>query len=352
MKRKLNPLPLKSSNRRVLRRGAGFTLVELLVVIGIIALLISILLPALSKAQKAARSLVCLANLRSICQAMNIYASQNKGYFPGGGSSSAAGMANDENNFPNLCQIWDWQSPIADTMGFDFNHGSAISDRTDRYVRLSTLKAFTCPENQYTAIAFGTSVVHVPTGPMISYNTAAAFQYLPTPSNGSADDIITGKFVSNPGGYSPKLTSVGSPARKIYVADGSRYSNYATPPDVDLNVYGTQGGAYSDYGAYSAFSKSWDRKIVPGNGGGGIVGWDGRVHAYRHGPTQTGSAGGTWRFNAGFFDGHAEAMDDLTGANPELWLPTGAKVASWSTEAWPDVVSRWPANSGSDYVSP
>jgi prepilin-type N-terminal cleavage/methylation domain-containing protein/prepilin-type processing-associated H-X9-DG protein len=62
--------------------GEGFTLVELLVVVGIIAVLIGILLPSLAKARESARRTACLSNLRQIHQTFVIYANENKERVP------------------------------------------------------------------------------------------------------------------------------------------------------------------------------------------------------------------------------------------------------------------------------
>ncbi len=69
----------------------GFTLVELIIVIGIIALLIALLFPSLRRAQSAARRVRCMANQRQLVTAWHLYAREFRGYiplaYPDGGAS-------------------------------------------------------------------------------------------------------------------------------------------------------------------------------------------------------------------------------------------------------------------------
>ena len=88
---------------KIAKTRKGFTLVELLVVIGIIALLISILLPALSKATESARTIACLSNLKQIAMANFNYAANNKGVsVPASYRSGSFGAYGDAEQWPVL----------------------------------------------------------------------------------------------------------------------------------------------------------------------------------------------------------------------------------------------------------
>lgn len=81
--------PYLSSKEIVMRnKKNAFTLIELLVVIGIIFVLASFLAPALLRAKEQANRASCLANIRSLGQAMQIYANENDDRFSVGGSGS------------------------------------------------------------------------------------------------------------------------------------------------------------------------------------------------------------------------------------------------------------------------
>jgi type II secretory pathway pseudopilin PulG len=101
---------MSSNVQRSSRRPGAFTLVELLVVIGIIAVLIGLLLPALNKARESARQVQCLSNMKQLANAMLQYCNDNRGHVAGRGGNNTECMANLVGGVfvQGTSSTWDW----------------------------------------------------------------------------------------------------------------------------------------------------------------------------------------------------------------------------------------------------
>jgi prepilin-type N-terminal cleavage/methylation domain-containing protein/prepilin-type processing-associated H-X9-DG protein len=156
-----------------MRRRLGFTLVELLVVIGIIAILVGILLPALQKARKMANTAVCLSNLRELNFAQTMYLQEN-GYIETSiGNGGVPGFS--------------WMVPIAKYMqGFK-----------DPYDPSNGLFAGPYGQNPVTPISYPGQIAWLHNLPAVWFCPEAPMSNVTTANTASGTGLSTGGFWGN-----------------------------------------------------------------------------------------------------------------------------------------------------------
>jgi len=126
-------------------RREGFTLIELLVVVAIIALLISMLMPALGRAMDAARDIVCQSQMRQIMQGANMYALDEGSYF----YEKNLWFDRDGNLHPGEIATWRWL--LAEFHGFgEGSTGSGAQWDPDVTTRADV---FECPSARHEPFA-------------------------------------------------------------------------------------------------------------------------------------------------------------------------------------------------------
>jgi prepilin-type N-terminal cleavage/methylation domain-containing protein/prepilin-type processing-associated H-X9-DG protein len=262
------------NQRKQMRQGGAFTLVELLVVIGIIAILVAILLPALSRAREAGAAAACLSNLRQVGQALHMYANDNDGLCP---VKAPPAPWSSGNSFIQTLLLQRTRAVPLDDANFEAYTYLRCpkADATDRDLALA---------KHSSTSAFGMWVDDLASFPGQRWRFYSAYT------------INEGTFHwhgSNPGPYVPtptKLSSIRPPANYIYAFDGR-----GTFRVDNGNPYPRSGTITMTVGNKTNIQSEIDDHIL-----------------YRHGRPRPGWANS--EVNALFFDGHAEG--NITSVKP------------------------------------
>jgi prepilin-type N-terminal cleavage/methylation domain-containing protein/prepilin-type processing-associated H-X9-DG protein len=213
----------------------GFTLVELLVVIGIIAILISVLLPTLASARRSANNVKCLASLKEIGNSFSLYAHANKGVYPAVYDDQLKGSVTQRR----------WMEYIAPYLSQRFKN---IKDYSEVYKVRENNPLWGCPEwtrsYQYDASANFYAGVNVYTG--------YGMQYYPGYPEKHVDSTNAYRSTPTRVGYIKANVWGRRGSERLLVAD-SMVNNIQLPPDgytkdvefAPFNPIGTAGTVFT-----------------------------------------------------------------------------------------------------------